>query len=123
MAHFLVGLNGQLPNLDLVNISVQLAEEQGIHIRTGNWKPRKEKGSEYLNRLFYLLNMFKQQSRISESAVRKSHGPHSHFQQYFFQLNSRYRIDSITLSAVSVKPKGEHLISAYQIGQYLRFLH
>ncbi|KAK9767689.1 Glycosyl phosphatidyl inositol protein transamidase complex subunit [Basidiobolus ranarum] len=97
---FFEGLNGQLPNLDLINTVVELCRYEGIsatlHQPTSDW----DVNSDYFKSLNTMLTTMKYQSTCHPSGV---HG-----------LFHRYKIDAITLHGIS--GPGRYYFQYHKIG-------
>jgi len=98
------GLNGQLPNLDLVNLVNRLAMQQGIHPMyqgvEDHSKPESYNG--YLRSLKTMLNM------MSAQATGVPSGNHGLFH--------RFGIEAVTLEGMQTRRKGRSKANFYTLG-------
>jgi len=99
------GLNGQLPNLDLVNLVNRLTLKEGLHQMfqgvEDHFKPDTYNG--YMRSLKTMLNMMTSQATGVPSG---NHG-----------LFHRFGIEAVTLEGVHKRMKGRHKADFYTLGR------
>lgn len=82
------GVNGQLPNLDLLNTAVSISEHEGMKVSLQHVEKDKIHDESYLGRLAVLLNGVKE---LTLAGLKNSNG---------CEVFSGYRIQAITLRAM-----------------------
>ncbi|KAH3686839.1 hypothetical protein WICPIJ_002166 [Wickerhamomyces pijperi] len=82
------GLNGQLPNLDYINVAVSVAEHEGSRISLHRTPKEELWNNDYTSRLTILLKSIKE---LALAGIRRPHGN---------EAFSGWRIQAITLKAI-----------------------
>lgn len=82
------GLNGQLPNLDYINVAVSVAEHEGSRVSLHGTPKEHLHDNDYWSRLTILLQSIKE---LAFAGIRRAHGN---------EAFSGWRVQAITLKAV-----------------------